>query len=221
MTFDQIVAEVCDRLNLTSSDATTRVGKAVNNRYRRLTSSIGLETTRRVTVSKVATIGNQTLTFSSIEKIIAVIDKTDPKRDVVLSQITPDEMHITPLRGPMPRRFAVTGIHASSVDILMDCIPATGFTLYADGHSILTTLSGSTAPNFPESFHDILVFGAMSDEYRKMEKPALMQAAETDYEHRLSDLRMWIAKSAYLDIYQGRYVGKSFRWTRDAQLAWD
>jgi hypothetical protein len=221
MIFEQIVQEVCERLNLTSDEAKSRVGREVNSRYRRLTSSIGLETSRRVEISQTATIGNRTITFHGIEKVIAIIDKTSGEQDVVLSQISFDEMHITPLRTQPPRHYAITNIHANSVDIYMDCIPSTQFLLYADGHTTVSTLTGPDSPDFPESFHDVLVFGAMADEYRKMEKLPYAQAAELDYEKRLSDLRMWIAKTAYYDQYQGRYTGKTFRWTRDAQLLWD
>lgn len=142
-------------------------------------------------------------------------------QEIVLEQISFDEMHVTPIRVGMPRHYAVTNIHSSSVDIYLDCIPETNFYLWADGHTTVTTLSGSDQPDFPESFHDILVFGVMADEYRKMEKAPFMQDAERNYEQRLSDLRMWIAKTAYHDIYQGRYTGRTFRWQRDSQILWD
>lgn len=234
MTFSQIVAEAMDRLNLTSSDAQTRVGKEVNDRYRRLTTSIGLDTTRRTQVYATAALANRTMTFTGIEKLLAVIDKSQVAtggQEIVLSQITMDEMHITPLRGNlvpgtdtptgMPRHYAVIRVHPNAVDIFMDIVPTTGFQLYADGLMNAATLGTNDSPDFPESYHDILVWGAMADEYRKMEKLNLMQDAEKNYETRLSDLRMFIAKSAYLAIYQGRYSGKSFRWTRDAQILWD
>jgi len=221
MVFEEIVNEVCERLNLTSDDAKSRVGRNVNTRYSRVTSSIGLQTSRFIQVSTVATIGNRVLTFTGIEQIIAVIDKSSGV-DIPLSQITMDEMHITPKRdGQPPRKFAITNIHASSVDIYLDGTPSTGYTLYADGHTTVTTLGGSQTPDFPASFHDVLVYGAMADEYRKMEKPQLAEMSEKDYELRLSDLRMWIAKTAYLERYQGKYAGKNFRWTRDAQTYWD
>lgn len=221
MTFDEIVSEVCERLNLSSDESKSRIGREVNSRYRRITSSIGLQTSRAATISQQATIGDRNMTFSNIEKLFAVIDKTDPKQDTVLEQISPDEMHITPLRNEPPRHYAITNENENSVTIEMDCIPTTQFTLYADVLSTLTTLAGNQAPDFPESFHDILVFGAMSDEYRKMEKLAFYKECEKDYESRLSDLRMFIAKSAYADIYQGRYNSKNFRWQRNAQLLWD
>ena len=220
MTFDELVNEICDRLNLTSDEAKARVGREANARYRRLTSSIGIDTSRFTQVSKVVTVGNRVVTFTGIEKIIAVIDKSSGI-DVPLSHITMDEMHITPVRSDPPRKFAVTNVHAKSVAIYLDATPATAYTLYADGHIILDTLSGTEVPDLPESFHDILIYGVMSDEYRKMEKLPLAQICDQDYERRLSDLRMWIAKSAYKDIYQGRYSGKSFRWTHDSQTYWD
>lgn len=210
MTFNEIVTEVMDRLNLTSSTAITRVGRAVNDRYRRLTSSIGLETTRRVEVSAPTVIGEQTLVFTGVEKLIAVIDKTSGT-DIILNQITPDEMHIITLRTDPPRNWCLLRSGATTVTIKLDCVPASVYNLYADGHTSITSLTGTGVPAFPESFHDTLIFGAMADEYRKMEKTALMADAEMNYDKRLSDLRMWIAKTAYLDVYQGKSLQR-FPW---------
>lgn len=219
MIFDELVSEVCERLNLTSDEAKSRVSRELNMRYRRVTSSIGLETSRRTQVSKAATIGSSSLTFTGIEKIIAVIDKSSGT-DIILSQVTPDEIHILPVKEQPPRNFAVNRMHSTSVEITLDCVPTTTFTLYADGHVSLSTLSGGQAPDFPESFHDILIYGAMADEYRKMEKENYAKDSEIDYERRLSDLRMWIAKSAYLDIYQGKYNNSRLRWLQGGPDPW-
>jgi len=213
-----VVLEVAERLNLTSDEARSRIGRAVNNRYRRLTSSIGLDTTRRTQVSTAASIGIQTITFTGIEKVLAVIDKSSGK-DIPLTQITPDEMHVQSLSNQPPRHFSINRVYATSVDILVDCIPATTFTLYADGLITVATLAGNQVPAFPESFHDILIFGAMADEYRKMEKMQLYQICESDYEKRLSDLRMLIAKSAYQDQYQGKSVTNK-RWWQQGGLGY-
>jgi hypothetical protein len=220
MIFDEIVAEVSERLNLTSDEAKSRIGREVNARYKRIVTSIGLETTSRVTLPATATIGSTVMTFTGIQKILAVIDRSSGT-DVMLSQVTPDEFHILPVRGEPPRHFAITNITSNSVVIEIDCVPSTAFTLYVDAIESKATLAGAVSPAFPDSFHDVLIFGAMADEYRKMEKLEFSRDAEASYEQRLSDLRMFIAKSAYLDISQGRYSGKNFRWTRDAQLLWD
>lgn len=211
MIFDELVSETAERLNLTSDEAKGRVGRGINSRYRRLTSSIGLETTRRTQVSTSAQVGNQTMTFTGIEKVLAVIDKSSGV-DVPLVQITPDEMHVAPLSNQPPRHFSVNRVYATSIDILVDCIPTSAFTLYADGYITISTLSGNGVPAFPESFHDILIFGAMADEYRKMEKMQLYQLCEADYEKRLSDLRMLIAKSGWQDQYQGKTVTNKRWW---------
>ncbi len=221
MTFQDIQNEVADRLDIVSPQGLTRVGRSINERYRRVTSSIGLETSRRVEIAVTATVGNRTINCPGIEKVIAVIDRTSSTtQDTVLEQVTFDEMHILPIRGDPPRHYCIPNMHANSVDLYIDSIPSTAFTLYIDGHTNVSTLSGNMTPDFPESFHDILIFGAMADGYRKMENRLLMQDAERNYEERLSSLRYFIAKSAYLNQHQGRYTGKSFRWTRDAQLVW-
>lgn len=215
MIFDELVLDVAERLNLTSDEAKSRIGRALNARYRRLTSSIGMETTRRTQVSAVASIGVQTIIFTGIEKVLAVIDKSSGQ-DVPLTQITPDEMHVIALLGTdPPRNFSVNRTGATSVDILVDCIPTSAFTLYADGYITLNTLAGNQVPAFPESFHDILVYGAMADEYRKMEKMQLYQMCEQDYEKRLSDLRMLIAKSGYLTQFQGKTSNNRQWWERN------
>lgn len=163
---------------------------------------------------------NTTTAGASVNQV-SITFRAGSGQEIVLSQITFDEMHITPIRLQPARHFAITNMHANSVDIYVDVIPSSPFKLYADGITTVLTLAGNQTPDLPESFHDILVWGAMADEYQKMEKPQLKQSAEQDYETRLSDLRMFIAKSSYLDIHQGRYTGKTFRWTRDAQILWD
>lgn len=211
MTFDEIVAEVMDRLNLTSDSATTRVGREVNDRYRRLTSSIGLETSRKIVADGIATIGSRYITFSGIEKLFNVIDRSSGK-DILLDEMTVDEMHAAPLVTQPPHNYAINRMGATSVEIYVDCVPTTGFTLYGDAMGNVVNMQDVDEPEIPESFHDILVFGAMADEYRKMEKVQLMSDAESNYERRLSDLRMWIAKSGYLDIYQSKTNIKKFWW---------
>lgn len=198
-----MTTEVMDRLNLTSSEASDRIGRAINNRYRRVTSSIGMELTRRVTVSNTATIGNRTITFEGVEKLINVTDRSDTPY-IILDEVTNDEMIKLPIRSDPPRNYAIVRYYSNAVDIYLDSIPATAFTLYADAHNEVINLAGDDEPEFSESFHDVLIFGAMAEEYRRMEKIDYARDSEQDYERRLSDLRMWLAKSAYLDLYQGK-----------------
>lgn len=202
MTFTELVTAVEDRLNLSSSDATARIGREINDRYKRVTSSIGLNTSRRSTVSKAATIGNRNLTFTGIEKISIVYD-TSTGQDRVLDEVTYTELREATPEGEPPSRYAIANMGAQTVTIYLSCIPITTFTLFADGLALASTLSGSQLPAFPESYHDVLMHGVIADELRKLEKFALATEAENLYEKRLSELRYFIAKSGYLQIIQG------------------
>src|SRR3954469_9912696 len=87
MTFDEIVAEVLARTRQSSGEATTRIGRAVNDRYRRVTSSLGLATTRRAEATAAMVIGDPAVTFPG-DKVLAVF-LTGPDRRV-LTEITFD-----------------------------------------------------------------------------------------------------------------------------------
>ena len=78
------------------------------------------------------------------------------------------------------------------------------FVLTADVEVNLATLSGVGVPAFAESFHDLLVYGAVAIELEKMEKYELAKAQEARCEGRISELRMFIAKSAYRTMWQGK-----------------
>lgn len=209
MSFDEIVSRVTKRLNQTSSAATTRVGETVNDVYKAVTSSIGLNVTRRTQVQANTTQGVQTLTFTGIEKVISVIDKSGGS-DRFLDEVLIDELK----RGPIadsdsPTKYAIYRSNAGSVQIYLNVNPQTAFTLYADGYVQADTLSGSQEPAFPESFHDILVSGTLAEEYMKLEKPSLAKREEDKYNDRLGDLRIFIAKSPQQDIYQGKLSGQA------------
>lgn len=204
MTFTEIVAEVAAILNLTSTEALTRIGQKVNDRHRRVTSTIGLVTTRRTTITGTAVIGVSEIVFDSAERLINVVDRLTT-RHRVLDEVSVEELRAraVPTR-TTPSCYAILSTTAGSVTILVDCVPTTAFSLYADAFVNLSTLSGSQEPVFAESFHDILVYGVLADEYRKLMKRDLARDSETMYERRVSDLRMFLASSSYKDFYQGK-----------------
>ena len=207
MTFSEICLAVQDRLNLTSSSSLDRIGREVNDRHRRITSSLGINVTRRITTYATTTIGQTTLTFTGIEKIVNIIDRTNsPYR--YLKEITIEELrNAQPSSNTFCSFYCIVGTTWNSVTVEMDCVPAIAFPLYADCLQNCTVLSGSMEPIFPESFHDILFHGALEDEYLKLEKVKLAQDSGIKYAQRLSDLRMWLAKSSSLDIVQGKTRG--------------
>lgn len=203
MTFSDIQSEVAERLNLTSDTALARIGRSINERYRWLASDVGLHTTKRGTVSASTTIGNRNLIFLSTSKIYEVFDPS-------VSPIVPlDEKSFFEIRRKdtlvdPARAFAIHSMGANSVTIFLDGTPASVYTLTADAEIPNTTLSDTDVPSFPENFHDILTIGAMAIELYKMERYDLATVKEKEFEGRLGQLKLFIATSAYNDIYQGK-----------------
>lgn len=204
-TFDELVLDTCDRLNYTSSDATIRVGRAINRKYKEVTSSINLIVGRRTEVSTVVTMGVRQVVFSGIEKLIAVIDKSSGANRYLGEDSYEEVFNASVAASDLPQRFAVDRQSSRTVTILLDSLPQTAYTLYAEGLETKVTLSGTDEPSFPESFHDILVEGAMADEYRKLDKQVFFKEAQAQYQKRLAELQYFLVKSSYQDILQNKH----------------
>lgn len=102
------------------------------------------------------------------------------------------------------QNYAIQLMEAGTVTIFLDSTPQSAYILSADVVINLSDLSGSQQPPFPVDFHDILIWGGLADELYKMEKYDLAEKQEGKFEKRLGELRLFIAKSAYMDIYQGK-----------------
>ena len=211
-TFTAMVANVCDELNYTSAEATTRVGKRINGRYRQVLSSLGLDTSK-ITEIEVAVDPAHAdfddlpdLLVEGLEKVLRVQLVTDsPSSPIRLEELTYDEVTAAAVRSSTPRAFAVKRMASGEVTITLDGFPAVEeFTLKVEGYENTVELSGSVEPLFSADFHDILEEGAKADERRKMEKFDMAAEHEQAFEQRLSDLKMYIAKSGYLDKFQGK-----------------
>lgn len=209
-TFDDMVEDVASRLNLTSIEAKQRIGIRINDRYKRVTSSIGMITSRRqespITVDASILTTLPDLLIDGMEKVLRITYTAEDGRTRVMKQLTYDEMkNVGPFPNRLPRAFAIKRMGAHEVTITLDSwLVSVPFDLQVEGYDVADVLADDAEPFLPEDFHDILVEGAMSDELRKMEKPDLAAIAEGKYEQRLSDLRMFIAKNAYMDVAQGR-----------------
>lgn len=215
MQFSDIVSSVKDRLNLTSTEADTRIGKAVNRVYRRVTTAVGMERSRKTLAQTFVSIGSSTVTFTSAERVSNVVNRNvSPYK--VLDEVTTDELRADQpfSSSDNPTKWAVFSHTASSITIIINVIPVTAFALYADVHSVVSDLSGTATPAFPESFHDVIIEGVLAEELRKMEKPALAQIAKAEHERILSDLKYWIAVSGYLETYQGKLTEKDKWWQK-------
>ena len=203
MTFDNIVTEICDRAGLNSSSATTRIGKAVNRAYRRVTTAINLATSRRTTITQAKSLGSAEVTFSGIEKIERIIDDTSGSVRV-LREVTYASLKDRDAGTGEPTEYAIKSMGAAGVTVRLDVLAQDTGNLKADGWAELSDLSGSNEPAFPESFHDVLIEAVLAEELRKQEKPALAKIAMSEFERILSDLKFFIAKSGYLTNRQGQ-----------------
>ena len=213
MTFTEIQTEIAERMNLTSTPARTRIGRSINERYRWLASTLGLQTTARATAPATTVIGNRSLTFGPtplrVEKLYAVFDPaTSPPR--LLTPVTFAEMRVRVVGTDPPHSYAVQTMGADSVTIRLNTIPATAYPLTADVLANVAVLAGSDVPNFAESYHDLLIHGGMATELEKMEKYEMSKVQEAHWNDRLSDLRFFIAKNAFNTFYQGK-IGRSDR----------
>lgn len=203
MTFSEIVSDIAERLNLTDARALTRIGKHVNERYRWLASTVNLQTLARTTVAASTTIGSSFVTFTGCEKIRSVYNPAYTPA-MVLDERTVDELRNGPLGTDPPSQYAVYTMGATTVTIKLNTVAATVFALGADAEANITTLSGTNVPAFAESYHDLLIFGVLATELEKLEKYEFAKKQEAMFQQRLSELRFFIHKSAYLKQHQGK-----------------
>jgi hypothetical protein len=207
MTFDAIVTEVMARTRQTSSEATTRIGRAVNDRHRRVTSTLGLQVSRFSTES--AVIGEAPLEPAQAVFPLAKLTTVYllvPAR-LVLQEITLDQYRSRVVASDAtgtPTVYAVTLMVESKTEIrVYPTPPNLTTTLWADGLAPMADLVGTAVPSMPTDFHDILMHGALADEWQQLKQDDLSTRSEAMYETRLSELRYFIAKSNCLAIAQG------------------
>ncbi len=203
MTFTQLQTKVKNYCNLTSTDADTRIGLAINATYRRITSSLGLDASRFVSRTVAMTVGVQTVTFTEIEKIDRIRDVTDSAAIRLLTETSIHEIQATQPGTGEPVRWALQNTDADSVVAKFDTIPQTAYNLTADGWTTLSDLSGSDEPVFPESFHDILAWYVIAEELLKKEKDKLADKYTAKAEKLLAELRFYLADSPTKDTRQG------------------
>jgi hypothetical protein len=200
--FTVIQNKVLDRLNLTSAQATARVADSINESYRWMASKLGLNTIERQSITANTVIGSQSIVFNC-ERIISVFNpQYSPV--FVLAAVSYDEMRNMQIATDPPSIYAISLMGASTVTVLLNTIPASVYSLGADAMVNLITLSGVMVPAFSEDFHDILLYHPMAVELEKMEKYDKADEMEKKFEKRFSEYLLYVAVSAYQDIYQGK-----------------
>jgi len=203
MTFDAIKKAIKDHVNLSSSEADTRVGESINRHYKRITSLIGMDTTRFVTRSATTTNGVQTVEFSDLEKIDRVLDTTASSSIRLLTEVDIHAIRSAQPGTGSPGSWAPQINGGDSVTILLDTLPQTTYSLQADGWTTLADLEGTDSPAFPESFHDILTWSVLAEELLKKEKIQLASAYEIKAKELLAALNFHFADSPTKETRQG------------------
>jgi len=203
VTFDEIVDAVMTRCNLQSDEAEDRVGVAVNQHYRRITSKLGMTTTRFVTRAVAMTVGVREVTFSSIEKIDRVIDVTTATAINPLFERSLHELRTLQPGSSAPTKWATKNVLGTSVVILTDTVPDEAYALQADGWTSLSDLETTDVPAFPASFHDILTFNVISEELLRKEKTDLSDRYHLMADKLFSDLQFHLADSPTYHTRQG------------------
>lgn len=206
MSKSEIIDEIMNRLNLTSTTARVRIGTIFNRYYLRVTTAIGMSqiTRREFDVEGVTEIASPEVEFSLLEKITRVYFLNDSGEKVILDEVTIDELRDENIpSGDNPSRWAIKSIGAESCIIYLDQIPESEYSLFADGYIKGSLLDDDQEPVFPESFQDVLVEGPLIDEYKKLKEWDGAKSSKLEYEQRLSDLKHWAGKTAYLKVRQG------------------
>ena len=158
MTLDQLATEVMARLNLTSPESEARIKRELNDAYRRVTSAIGLVTTRRTTATEQTTPSDPALTFSLDKLENVYVTATGNRR--VLPEVTyadyRDRVENTQNTG-MPQCYAIETYGAGFVTIVLFPTPNDVINVSADGYRNLTTLDDADEPNIPADYNDALI----------------------------------------------------------------
>lgn len=203
MTFTEIVTEIEDRLDLTSPDATTRIGRRVNSHYKQVTAALGIAApSRRTAITANTTIGSANVTFTSCEKIERLFDLS--VSDEPLDEVSFDELRQNAaVESDTPTKYAIERMGAASVLVRFDVEFESVKAITGEGYTSQSALSGSIAPAFPETYHDILVHRVLEEELLKQEKPGLARVERDAAKDLMSKLRLWVATSAYLRVRQG------------------
>lgn len=205
MTFKNVQDRVMERMRLTTATARARIKNRINERMRAAQTSVGLQKTRRGTVSVNTVSGTATIASTGMSHVFTV---AIPLKNIVLIERTMDYLRLidpSNTSSGQPIEYAVEKTGATTATLRLYPIPNAIYAVQLDGLLVGTDMSGdSDVPGIPEDFHDILIDGASADEYGDMEdQQAKVAECEERYRTRLRELRMFLAKSAWLPRQQG------------------
>lgn len=203
MTFTELQTELKNRLNLTSN-ADTRLGLAINRHYKQVSVKLGMYSRPAVGVSANTTNGAATVTFTNLERVDRVRNENVTPHKV-LDCVSLDEIRSeTPETSDTPTKYAIEETLPTSVTIRLNVLADGVFALKADGIETVSTLSGANVPNFSESFHDIILYRVLAEEYDRKEKIEYAMRYDAKAKELLADLQFYLADSPSQITQQGR-----------------
>jgi hypothetical protein len=198
-TFLQLQDRVLARTTQSSTEARTRVKGYINRRLRRIATSNNCGRVRQGTVSINTVAGTATITTTGLVKVHTV---RIPTQNRVLDERTLDQMRLLDpddSRDGVPQFFAVQGYNAATCTVRLLPIPDAVYAVSIDGILSGTELSADgDIPGLPEDFHDLLESGAIADEFKHLRQLEDAMVEEQVWKDRLSELKMWLAKSKWL-----------------------
>jgi hypothetical protein len=209
VTFKDCQDRVMARHNLTTTEARTRIKQYINERTRHVQTSTNIRRVRRGTVSIPTVIAAPTLVATGVARVLAVSTALDNRvlEERTLVQLRLMDPNLS--RVGDPQYYAVNVVGATAPTLRFQPIPNRVLTLTIDGMLLGTEMTADgDIPGFPEDFHNALIFGASADEYDHQEKADLLMVQEQKFERRLSDLKYWMATSAFLE--QGQRTAYAF-----------
>jgi hypothetical protein len=187
------------RTNLTTTAARDRIKAYVNERLRRVATSTNVGRVRFGSVS-INTVANvNTITSTGLVKIVTA---SIPAENQILDERTTDQLRnydTDVSQNGVPRFFAVKAVNATTLTVQLYPEPDAIYAVVLEGILTGTDLSADAdVPGLPEDFHDVLIFGALADELPHLQRTDEAAYYEDKFEKRLSDLKYYLAKSAYL-----------------------
>jgi hypothetical protein len=110
-------------------------------------------------------------------------------------------------------RIAIGQTGTDYAGLSLWCTPSSVITYSVDITRAVTDLAqGTDLPVLPEDFHDVLLLGALADEYQHLDDQRYTVAA-SEYRERVGQMRYWLAETA-----TGRPFGLSRGWQRPSSL---
>jgi hypothetical protein len=232
MTFDEMVARVAGRVNQTSTTALARIGENLNIRYRRVMAALGMNVfARQSFVAELEPNTNEQVYDDSnpivLERIVSLyVQDSADARPRALDQLSFDEMQTEIPTEDVPTKWAIKRVGARSTTFLINSTIPNGQAVIIEGEETTSELSTDMEPSFPEAFHEMLVLGALADEYYKLatgNANALSMARQFDgnakepestpnsFEGMLAQLRLKMALAAHGNIQQGKHSAVPLR----------